>query len=350
MALYSLNHKVISKAAPDWQGKTYARARYVVRPAAARTVVHARTGLDALAPANLRAFCQQREQLAGKNGRVAECLIVALPIEATPQQRIELVQALAEHVTKGQAPYLAALHDKPRDAYNPHAHVLLFDETVHGRPRARGRRPKIIGLSRKNALENLRADWSTLHNRMMEDWGYRAASAIDHRSLRTQAIQRIPELHEGATVRAMSRKGKRPTSKSVTDRESRSVDWPALDGGNLRPETNVMIRDINAHLEPGRRALFQGLCLTHAANQAAIPSNCSLRTTRKKASSAASNLDTQTGDTNRQQPSWLPTWALLFQRVESRGRYKPSRLSRLLNALKLCEDGAIHEEIGRAHV
>ena len=315
-------------------GLREARTRYVVRPAAARKVVHARTGLDSLTPAALRRFCQEREQLAGKNGRIAECLIVALPIEVTPQQRVDLVKALAEQVTKGQAPYLAALHDKERDARNPHAHILLFDETAPARPGARGRRPKIIGLSRKNALEDVRAVWSALHNRMVSDWGYDETSAIDHRSLRDQGKPRIPQLHEGAAIRAMTRQGKRPTSRSATDSQGRSVDWPKIDGGNLRPETNCLVREVNMHRALGSRTAPEVRDRVPTWINQGPPSNPTPIKQTQDVASSPSYFDKQTPDTGRHQPWWLPSWAALFKRSTERGKYKPTRLRRLLEALR----------------
>jgi len=240
MALYSFNLSVVSKAVPGSQGLAAARLLY---GCGRGVILEERTGLDRMTPDELTRFARSREVLAGRHGRVMECLIIALPVEATPEQHARLVRALAERLTQGRAPWIAALHyDR---AGNPHVHLYLFDETEPRLPGQRGRSRKVIGFSKDGALEEARALWANLHNGLMDHWGYGPGSHIDHRSLADQGIARTPMLHEGPKVRAIAAKGGRPASRVRQDGD-REIRWPQIDEGSTRPETNTLVRAANA--------------------------------------------------------------------------------------------------------
>jgi hypothetical protein len=249
MALYSFNLSVVSNAVPGSRGLAAARLLY----GCGRGVILAeRTGLDRMTPEALTRFAEQRERLAGKDGRVMECIILALPVEATPEQHARLVRALAERLTHGRAPWIAAIHyDR---AGNPHVHLYLFDETEPRKPGQRGRSRKVIGFSKDGALEDARALWANLHNGLMDGWGYGPGSHIDHRSLADQGIARTPTLHEGPKVRAIAAKGGRPASR-VRQEGGREVRWPQIDEGSTRPETNRLVRAANALAEPATQTM-----------------------------------------------------------------------------------------------
>jgi hypothetical protein len=138
MSLYSLNHSVVSNAQPDSQGKTAAKLIYACSKTGA-IVMEERTGIEDFTRVELARFASDRELLAGKNGRIVETFIVALPREATMDQNQALVAAFSDRVAKGQAPWIAAIHtDKPG---NPHAHISLFDEAAKKKSaRGAGRR------------------------------------------------------------------------------------------------------------------------------------------------------------------------------------------------------------------
>ena len=115
MALFSFRHSVKTfseKRTDDSRvakvGQTAAHLRYITRPQVARTVLCERltsqTGPETAIDAEDAA--QQRK------GRVCERFIVALPVEATPDQREALTRAFAEKLTGGVAGYVAAIHDK----------------------------------------------------------------------------------------------------------------------------------------------------------------------------------------------------------------------------------------------
>jgi len=200
MALFSFRHSVktfsdkrSAEAREAKHGQTAAHLKYITRPQAARAIIRERLShpTDALI-----AIVAEREAETRK-GRVCERFILALPVEATAEQREALVRAFGEALTKGVAGYVAAIHDqRGNDTANPHAHIAAFDVQVKGG--GRGRPRSTIGMARKNAVEETAALWADIHNRMMTGWGYGAESMISHLSFAARGIDRLPEIHEGA--------------------------------------------------------------------------------------------------------------------------------------------------------
>jgi len=234
MALYSFSHSKIGAAEA---GKTFARLAYICREGAA--VLGERHMLADLDRASLRSFAQARETMAGKNGRVVECFIAALPREGSPVQHREIVSTFCERLTRGQAPWGAAIHtDKPG---NPHVHILAFDQNLPAAP-GRGRPPKVMAMSRKGALEDSRALWAECHNHVMDG----LAQPIDHRSFAAQGkAHLLPTVHEGPALRAMKDKGATPVPAMKPGKWAEMVDWPSIDEGRDRMGINEHIARIN---------------------------------------------------------------------------------------------------------
>ncbi|MBI2240427.1 MAG: MobA/MobL family protein [Magnetospirillum gryphiswaldense] len=234
MALYSFSHSRISVSEP---GKTFARLAYVCRHGA--DVLGERHDLAEYDRASLRGFARTREAMAGKNGRVAECFILALPREGTSEDHRRIVRTFAERLTRGQAPWICALHyDKPG---NPHAHLIAFDQNQAAQP-GRGRPGKVMAMSRKGALEDARALWAECHNQAMAG----IAPPIDHRSLAEQGKGHLlPGLHEGPALRAMKDRGSTPIPAPKPGKWVETVDWPSIDQGRDRVEVNAHIARIN---------------------------------------------------------------------------------------------------------
>nr|WP_319515785.1 MobA/MobL family protein [uncultured Cohaesibacter sp.] len=240
MSLFSLRHSVKTFSAKCRSakrvaklGQTQSHLCYITRPRAARIVFRKR-----LSGSSDAVVAEQAEASALKRrGRVCERLIVALPLEASLDQREELVKAYAEHLTKGKAAFIAAIHDQHgNDTNNPHAHFVLFDafECSGGR----GRPKSVLGFARKNAIENAARDWAEIHNRMMLDWGYGKSSTISYLSYADRGIDKVPSIHEGPSSRSMSPE-KRKSKK----------EWRHIDEGHTRSEANNIIREINKLIE-----------------------------------------------------------------------------------------------------
>lgn len=239
MALFSFKHSVktfsdkrSAEARAAQHGQTAAHLRYITRPKAARIVVRERLAH----PSDAQVAIAAEREAETRKGRVCERFILALPVEATPEQREALVRAFGEALTKGTAGYVVAIHDQHgNDIKNPHAHIAAFDVQVKGG--GRGRPRSTIGMARKDAVEETAALWADTHNRMMAGWGYGADSQISHLSYAARGIDRLPQIHEGAASRHMFAQGETPATND---------DWHHIDGGHTRAEANALIRAINA--------------------------------------------------------------------------------------------------------
>ena len=187
------------------------------------------------------AFMRAQEDGDRKNARVIDKVMLALPRELSSGQRAALVRAFAEEVTAGRAPWLAAFHDRDKDAQNPHCHLIIRD-----RDPATGKR--VIGMSEVGSTDKLRQLWEAHANRALDEAG--RADRIDRRTLKEQGISREPTIHEGVRARQIVRRGRRPQSRQRNYRNNprarsriRQVDYRRLDkNGGSRVEWNETLR------------------------------------------------------------------------------------------------------------
>jgi hypothetical protein len=233
LAIYSLNHKPIGKSTQERPYTTGAHVNYITRNNALGRLDGARMPVER---DGARDFFNDAEDGSRSNGRVADKLMLALPKELNPEQRAELVRGYAEDVTDGRAPWLAAHHDKGKDAQNPHCHLVFRDRDPNT-----GKR--VFGTTDRGSTQRLRDKWQAHANRALERAG--RPERIDARSLKAQGIDREPQVHEGPRNRAAAANGRRPVSRPRDVRNgpgarspSRRVNYPALDRGRTRPEYN----------------------------------------------------------------------------------------------------------------
>lgn len=177
----------------------------------------------------------------GRTARPAKKIVVALPREFTPRQR---VQALEEYIRENlnadgyAATY--AIHED-REGNNPHAHILVANrqidpatggwarlkqrmeyvldergervplidpETGRQKTDKRGRRQwkrtsvSLNPLDRKAKLKALRESWAKTCNARLDE-----TARIDHRSLEDQGSDLEPTIHEGYAARTIERAG-----------------------------------------------------------------------------------------------------------------------------------------------
>lgn len=188
MAIYSLHHSAIGKTTHQ-AGTAGAHIAYVTRRRAAVAVLAARLPVAKPGAASeARAWFDGHEAKSRKNARVADRIMIALPIELDAEQRQALVADFAEALTDRRAPWLAAIHATGKDSANPHAHVVVVD-----RDPKTGKR--VIGLSEKGSTDRLRALWEERANVALAAAGI--AVRIDRRSLADQGIDRQAEIHVG---------------------------------------------------------------------------------------------------------------------------------------------------------
>lgn len=190
----------------------------------------------------------------GRTARPAKKIVVALPREFTPRQR---VQALEEYIRENlnadgyAATY--AIHDDGR-GNNPHAHILVANrqidpatggwarlkqrmeyvldergervplidpETGRQKTDKRGRRQwkrtsvSLNPLDRKAKLKALRESWANTCNARLDE-----TARIDHRSLEDRGSDLEPTIHEGYAARAIERAGG-VSERCQTNREIR---------------------------------------------------------------------------------------------------------------------------------
>ena len=136
-----------------------------------------------------------------KDSQVAREIKLAIPVELNKHQQIELVKTFAteQFVSKGMVADVT-FHDL--DSHNPHAHIMLtmreIDEKGFSLKKNRD-------WNKRELLEKQRSAWSTYANHALEKAGVN--EKIDHRTLEAQGINRIPQIHLGAAVTAMMKRG-----------------------------------------------------------------------------------------------------------------------------------------------
>lgn len=124
------------------------------------------------------------------NSQLAREIEVALPVELTDAQRVELIHRYVKEQFVGQGMVAdIALHDKRTG--NPHAHVLLT---------LRGVGPEGFGAKRRDwnnpaLVSQWREAWATACNAAMEQAGH--AERIDHRSNKARGIDVPATVHQG---------------------------------------------------------------------------------------------------------------------------------------------------------
>lgn len=147
------------------------------------------------------------------NGATYREIEVALPRELTPAQRQALVQAFITQELGDRHAYQWAIHT-PKGAIDngqqPHAHIMYSERTLDGLARDpaqyfkryNAKNPEKGGCRKDSAgteerLQATRAAWAQLQNAHLERHGH--TDRVDHRSLKAQGIDRVPEKHLGGS-------------------------------------------------------------------------------------------------------------------------------------------------------
>ena len=225
MALYSCSASVISRGAGR---SAVASAAY----RAAAKLVDERQGLlwdftnkrgvlhsEILLPEGAPPWAADREKLwnaaelretrhAKQNTAcVARDFRLALPCEATPEQRLEITREFAKHLVErygGAADFAIHAPDRRGSDKNFHAHVMMSSRRLG----EAGFTTKIRELDdrKKGPLEiaHIRESWERIQNRLLDQIG---VARVSCKSLDAQGIDREATLHMGVSATAMERKG-----------------------------------------------------------------------------------------------------------------------------------------------
>jgi len=213
MAIYSLSHSPIGRSTHA-AGTAGAHIHYITREGAQSD--HAERLPEGIESdrASVKGWIDREEMADRANARVVDKLMVALPKELDREQRLELVREYCDKLTQERTPYYAAIHAGPKDADNPHAHIVIRDRDLET-----GKR--VIQSSEKGSTERFRAQWEEHANRALERAG--REERIDRRSLREQGLDREATRHEGPNVRSMEEKGI-PTRIGEENRDVRAYN------------------------------------------------------------------------------------------------------------------------------
>lgn len=257
MALFHLNAETGTRAGGQSGAAKHdylaRRGEYSRQP---DKLVHLISGnMPAWAIARPRLYWECADEHERSNGRLFKELEGALPLELTHQQRVDLVDRFVRHVTTvagGSLPFTMALHEgKPKrrgNPGNPHFHLELSERVNDGHDRSadtwfkraavgKGKGPadggalKTDALKPKAWLESTRALWADLVNQALAAAGHDAR--VDHRSLKDQGVDRVPQVHMGPKALAFEARTGQPSRRRL-EIEQRQADELAAADAALR--------------------------------------------------------------------------------------------------------------------
>lgn len=137
-----------------------------------------------------------------KDAQLCREFVLALPKELAPdaQLRCAVQWAQSELVNKGMIAEVS-LH-RPKKGTNVHAHVLATLRTIEGE-KFSAKKPR--EWNTKDQLLQWRESWATAVNAALEKAG--RPERVDHRSLKDQRIDRLPQPKLGQEAVALKKRG-----------------------------------------------------------------------------------------------------------------------------------------------
>lgn len=232
MAIYSCNHKAIGRSTHK-PFTAAAHVNYITRASATTEIMASSMPTDRHEAVK---WIKAQELADRKNARVCDKIMVALPVELTPEQRRELVRDFCQQLTKDRCPYYAAIHAEGKDANNPHAHIVIRD-----RDKDTGKR--FLNMSEQGSTENVRELWEHVCNTHLAMHGH--SQRIDRRALDKQGIDRTPQIHVGPRANEAIKRDYQLVSKIRHGRRGREIRYPDIDKGMTRRAFNESIIDLN---------------------------------------------------------------------------------------------------------
>ena len=193
-----------------------------------------------------------------KDATTAREYEVALPIELTKEQQIELTRNFAKELNEryGVAADIA-IHNT--DSENPHAHIMTTTRPVLNGDLSSekasiewsDKKRKQHNLStRKEELERTRASLAEHTNNALQ--AADIDERVDHRSFKDRNIERTPTIKEGPTAAAMRKKGKQ-SNRSELRAQSEQVQRIEVERDKLLQESTQPAPAPQPAPQPGSR-------------------------------------------------------------------------------------------------
>lgn len=220
MPSYHLQRKIVPK------GKGFTESQYICRDGDQRKF---KTAEDLAFKTHLNMplwveqdpciFFKMADSFERKNGSSGYEIIVAIPREFDPVQRIEFIRDFVASEVGKKHPVLWAIHNptaQVEGGEQPHAHIFISSRTLDGIERSpelffkryNPKSPELGGCQkskkysgglttqeRKAALVELRKRFADIQNKHLQKHGY--TERVSHLSLHEQGISKIPEKHLG---------------------------------------------------------------------------------------------------------------------------------------------------------
>ena len=270
MAIYHFSAKVISRA----KGKSatasaaYRSGSRIEDKRTGKVFDYTRKkGVDhslILTPPLAPAWMKKREELWNKveeverrkDSQLAREIEVSIPVELNDKEKLKLVRDFVteQFVNKGMVADVAFHNLK---THNPHAHIMLTMREIS----KEGFGKKNREWNKRELIQEQREAWARHVNRALEKAG--KEERVDHRSLEAQGINRIPQIHLGANVNAMRKRG------ISTERWEKylSIEKANQEIESLEQEIRDTIRQINREKELEQKAEKQSKRSSWIASQ-----------------------------------------------------------------------------------
>jgi hypothetical protein len=277
MAIYHLNARVGSRSSGQSAAAKFAYICREGRYADGKRVdkeelVHADSGnMPAWAKENPALYWHSADLYERSNGRLFQQVEIALPVELSDKERLQLARefALALSTTEaGPLPYTFAVHrgkGKNGKGANPHAHIIVSERVGDGYDRTpetwfkraadtKKQTPELGGAKKSAAFQprewlgEVRELWATRANGALDLAG--KEERIDHRSYAAQGIEQLPTIHEGPNARQLHEAGRLTTDRVALNAEIREVnDKLAGELADIRTQSDLAQKQLDLLME-----------------------------------------------------------------------------------------------------
>lgn len=224
---------------------------------------------EILAPENSPDWIKNREKLWNAveaaesriNSQVAREVELAIPVELSKLQGIELVKAFVnkEFVSLGMIADVNVHLDNPE---NPHAHILLTTREIT----PEGFAAKNRSWNDKVKLQEWRRGWAEIANEHLREAGYEVE--IDHRSYQEQGIELTPSKHLGTLLHEVLQKARKKGDTETIESYDRLSHYQQIARSN--GALVVANPDVALDALTAQQAVFSDIDIAKFANRNSI--------------------------------------------------------------------------------